>query len=125
MPRRVGLGGWLDALPDGLSTLLVGGAAAVSAGQRRRLLLARALISTVPTVLLDEPTEHLDARDGSRLMSELLTHIDAKPANQARAAEAIFDQTRIAIARASDGAQVPSVSSTLLEEISFNAGPGN
>jgi ATP-binding cassette subfamily C protein CydC len=70
---RVGLGGWLDALPDGLSTVLVGGAAAVSAGQRRRLLLARALISTVPTVLLDEPTEHLDAEDGNRFLTELLT----------------------------------------------------
>ena len=71
--RRVGLGDWLDALPNGLSTVLVGGAAAVSAGQRRRLLLARALISTVPTLLLDEPTEHLDAADGSQLLSELLT----------------------------------------------------
>ena len=60
-------------LPNGLSTVLVGGAAAVSAGQRRRLLLARALISTVPTLLLDEPTEHLDAADGSQLLSELLT----------------------------------------------------
>ena len=71
--RRVGLGDWLDALPNGLSTVLVGGAAAVSAGQRRRLLLARALISTVPTLLLDEPTEHLDAADRSQLLSELLT----------------------------------------------------
>jgi ATP-binding cassette, subfamily C, bacterial CydC len=71
--RRVGLGDWLDALPNGLATVLVGGAAAVSAGQRRRLLLARALISTVPTVLLDEPTEHLDTADGSQLLSELLT----------------------------------------------------
>jgi ATP-binding cassette subfamily C protein CydC len=71
--RRVGLEDWLDALPGGLSTVLVGGAVAVSAGQRRRLLLARALISTVPTVLLDEPTEHLDAADSDRLLSELLT----------------------------------------------------
>jgi ATP-binding cassette, subfamily C, bacterial CydC len=71
--QRVGLGDWLDELPNGLSTVLVGGAAAVSAGQRRRLLLARALISTVPTVLLDEPTEHLDATDGGRLLNELLT----------------------------------------------------
>jgi ATP-binding cassette, subfamily C, bacterial CydC len=71
--RRVGLGDWLCALPDGLSTVLAGGAAAVSAGQRRRLLLARALISTVPTVLLDEPTEHLDAADGSQLLGQLLT----------------------------------------------------
>jgi ATP-binding cassette subfamily C protein CydC len=71
--RRVGLGGWLATLPDGLSTVLVGGAAAVSAGQRRRLLLARALISTAPTVLLDEPTEHLDATDGEQILTELLT----------------------------------------------------
>ena len=71
--QRVGLGGWLASLPDGLSTILVGGNAAVSAGQRRRLLLARALISTAPTVLLDEPTEHLDAADGSRFLIELLT----------------------------------------------------
>jgi ATP-binding cassette subfamily C protein CydC len=27
----------------------------------------------VPTVLLDEPTEHLDAADGRRIMTELLT----------------------------------------------------
>jgi ATP-binding cassette subfamily C protein CydC len=71
--RQVGLSTWLDGLPDGLSTVLVGGAAAVSAGQRRRLLLARALISSAPTVLLDEPTEHLDADDGQQIMTELLT----------------------------------------------------
>jgi ATP-binding cassette subfamily C protein CydC len=71
--RRVGLGAWLATLPDELSTVLVGGAAAVSAGQRRRLLLARALISTAPTVLLDEPTEHLDAGDGEQILTELLT----------------------------------------------------
>jgi ATP-binding cassette, subfamily C, bacterial CydC len=71
--QRVGLGGWLEALPDGLSTVLVGGAAAVSAGQRRRLLLARALLSTAPTVLLDEPTEHLDVSDGQQILAELLT----------------------------------------------------
>jgi ATP-binding cassette subfamily C protein CydC len=70
---RVGLGGWLDSLPEGMSTVMVGGAAAVSAGQRRRLLLARALISTVPTVLLDEPTEHLDADAGQQILAELLT----------------------------------------------------
>ena len=42
---RVGLGPWVTGLPDGLATVLIGGAAAVSAGQRRRLLLARALLS--------------------------------------------------------------------------------
>ena len=69
----VGLGDWLAGLPDGLTTMLRGGAAAVSAGQRRRLLLARALISDFPILLLDEPTEHLDAADSDRLLVELLT----------------------------------------------------
>lgn len=70
--RGVGLGDWLAALPDGLSTVLSGGAAAVSAGQRRRLLLARALLCPAPVILLDEPTEHLDVADAHRLLSELL-----------------------------------------------------
>ena len=33
--------------------------------------------------------------------------------------ESVFNKTRIAISRASDGAQVPTVSSTLLEEVAF------
>ncbi len=70
--RRVGLDDWLDTLPDGLATVLSGGAAAVSAGQRRRLLLARVLLCPAPIVLLDEPTEHLDAADGHRLLADLL-----------------------------------------------------
>ncbi|MEO3760600.1 ATP-binding cassette domain-containing protein [Mycobacterium sp. B14F4] len=79
---RVGLGAWLDSLPDGLSTVLVGGATSVSAGQRRRLLLARALLTTVPIVLLDEPTEHLDAADGRRVLSELLSPGSLFPAQR-------------------------------------------
>ena len=57
----------------------------------------------------------------SVLVTELLNHINTR-ADQARAAEAIFNQTRVAISRATDGAQVPSVSSSLLEDVSFNAG---
>lgn len=68
----VGLGPWLAALPDGLSTVLTGGAQALSAGQRRRLLLARAVISPARIVLLDEPTEHLDATDAERVLGDLL-----------------------------------------------------
>ena len=79
---RVGLEPWLDGLPQGLSTVLPGGAAAVSAGQRRRLLLARALVSTFPIVLLDEPTEHLDAADGARILVDLLTPDGLFPADR-------------------------------------------
>jgi len=80
---RVGLQPWLDGLPKGLSTVLQGGAAAVSAGQRRRLLLARALVSSFPIVLLDEPTEHLDASDGVRILTDLLTPGALFPADRA------------------------------------------
>jgi ATP-binding cassette subfamily C protein CydC len=68
----VGLGDWLAGLPEGLSTVLTGGAHAVSAGQRRRLLLARVVISPARIVLLDEPTEHLDTFDAERILTDLL-----------------------------------------------------
>jgi Caspase domain len=54
----------------------------------------------------------------SVLMAELLTNIVAQP-NGPAGAEAIFNKTRVAISRASDGEQVPSVSSSLLEDVSF------
>ncbi|WP_433681235.1 ATP-binding cassette domain-containing protein [Nocardia sp. CA-119907] len=68
----VGLGDWVASLSDGVHTDLVGGAAAVSGGQRRRILLARALISPARVLLLDEPTEHLEAAAGARLLCDLL-----------------------------------------------------
>ncbi|GAB3129566.1 thiol reductant ABC exporter subunit CydC [Tsukamurella serpentis] len=70
--RRVGLGPWLDELPSGVHTDLDRGADSLSGGQRRRLLLARALLSEVTVVLLDEPTEHLDRDDAARLLEQIL-----------------------------------------------------
>ncbi|MEU1993108.1 thiol reductant ABC exporter subunit CydC [Nocardia gamkensis] len=70
--RTVGLGDWLDGLPEGVHTGLAGGAAAVSGGQRRRILLARALVSPARVLLLDEPTEHLEAEPGAQLLRDLL-----------------------------------------------------
>jgi len=57
----VGLAPWLASQPAGLETILGAGALTVSGGERRRLLLARALLSTTPLHLIDEPAEHLDA----------------------------------------------------------------
>ena len=48
----------------------------------------------------------------SVLVAELLRHLDAKGG-----AESAFNKTRVAISRASEGEQVPSVSSSLLEDI--------
>lgn len=71
--EAVGLGAWLAGLSEGLSTVLTGGAQALSGGQRRRLLLARAVLSPARMVLLDEPTEHLDAADAERVLCDLLS----------------------------------------------------
>ena len=66
----LGLRSWVDRLPQGLDTVLADGADSLSGGQRRRLILARALASTAPVLLLDEPTEHLD--DAAEAIVELL-----------------------------------------------------
>lgn len=68
----VGLGPWLAGLPDGLDTLVGPDARTVSGGERRRLLLARALLAPAPLVLVDEPAEHLDAATADRLVGTLL-----------------------------------------------------
>ena len=70
--RRAGLGDWLDALPDGVETLLGPDALNVSGGERRRLLLARALVSPAEVLLVDEPAEHLDAETADALVRDLL-----------------------------------------------------
>ena len=41
---------------------------------------------------------------------------------KAAGAETVFNKTRVAISRASDGEQVPSVSSSLSEDVRFGAG---
>lgn len=69
----MGLSEWTQGLPEGMFTVLIGGADALSAGQRRRLLLARALIASSPIILLDEPTENLDAEYSDTRLQALLT----------------------------------------------------
>ena len=70
--RQAGLGDWLEALPDGVSTIIGTNATTLSGGERRRLLLARALAAPAPLMLLDEPGEHLDPATADRLVTDLL-----------------------------------------------------
>lgn len=67
----VGLWDWVKGLPHGLSTILPLGAESLSGGQRRRLLLARMLLTPAPILALDEPFEHMDAAGSAELESLL------------------------------------------------------
>ena len=67
--------------------------------------------ATPGKVVEDKNGEH------SVLVAELLKNLPTK----GLAADAIFNKTRVAISRASEGEQVPSVSSSLLEDIRFAA----
>ena len=59
----------------------------------------------------------------SVLMAELLGNLNAretdKETDKPAGVETVFNKTRAAISRASDGEQVPSVSSSLLEDVRF------
>lgn len=68
----VGLGPWISGLPAGIDTMLGSGGNSISGGERRRLLLARVLVTPAPIHLIDEPGEHLD-RAGREALRAVLT----------------------------------------------------
>jgi ABC-type transport system involved in cytochrome bd biosynthesis fused ATPase/permease subunit len=68
----VGLVAWYRSLPDGLRTVLGAGGRDLSAGERQRLGMARALLSGAELLLLDEPTAHLDPWSSAHVLGELL-----------------------------------------------------
>ena len=61
----------VEALPDRLYQWLGGDGTRLSGGQRRRIALARALLADRPWLVLDEPSEGLDAAIEARLVSHL------------------------------------------------------
>lgn len=72
--RLVGLEGFVASLPQSLATPLGDDGFGLSAGQRARVALARATLSTAPVLLVDEPTAHLDTASAD-LVHDLLVEL--------------------------------------------------
>ena len=64
---------WVDALPDGLDTIIGEGGRPVSVGQARRIALARALLRRSRVLLLDEPTAGVDPESEAAILAVLRT----------------------------------------------------
>ena len=67
----------VSQLPGGLNALVRESHVALSVGQRQRLLLARAMYSNKPIMVLDEPTASLDSATAFHVMQALTDHCRA------------------------------------------------
>ena len=70
--RTAQLEDWIASLPEGYDTVLQNNASTLSAGQRQRLMIARALVADHPIWLMDEVTASLDAQTAQELEKTLL-----------------------------------------------------
>jgi len=65
------LGPWLQALPQGMDTVLGHNAMQLSGGQRQRLAIARAIYKNAPVLILDEATSALDTESEQAVQQAL------------------------------------------------------
>ncbi|EZP49367.1 ABC transporter family protein [Sphingomonas sp. RIT328] len=70
------LTGVVRRLPDGLDTWIGEDGERLSGGERRRLSLARAYLAPTPWLILDEPTEALDALAEQAVVGRLAARLD-------------------------------------------------
>ncbi|HWB70287.1 MAG TPA: ABC transporter ATP-binding protein, partial [Solirubrobacterales bacterium] len=71
--EAVGLGPWLDSLPQGLDTEVGEAGANVSGGQRQRIAAARMFLAHARFLIFDEPTAHLDPEGAADLQRRIAT----------------------------------------------------
>jgi ABC-type multidrug transport system fused ATPase/permease subunit len=94
--EAVGLGPWLDSLPDGLDTEVGEAGARVSGGQRGRIAAARLFLARPAVIVFDEPTAHLDPAGAADLQRRIACLAAAGPGvlviSHERAALDAFDE---------------------------------
>lgn len=72
--EMAGLRAFVDQSAEGLQTQITNGGSSLSLGIRRRLALARALVTDGQVLIIDEPTEALDP-EGIQVMFNVLNHM--------------------------------------------------
>jgi ABC-type transport system involved in cytochrome bd biosynthesis fused ATPase/permease subunit len=70
--HAVQLDEWVATLPAGLDTSVGDDGVALSGGERRRLAIARALVTRRPLLVLDEPTSGLQAELADAVLGGVL-----------------------------------------------------
>ncbi|GAA2272526.1 ABC transporter ATP-binding protein [Actinomadura luteofluorescens] len=102
--RTVGADGWVDALPDGLDTLVGEGGQRLDAAQATQIALARLVLNRSPVVVLDESTAEAGSQGAAELERAVLaacrnrtTLLVAHRLTQARTADriAVLDGGRV------------------------------
>ena len=69
--RQAGADEFVRELPHGYDTTVGEGGRGLSAGQTRRIALARALVRDAPLLILDEPTADLDAESAAVIVAAI------------------------------------------------------
>ncbi|MDP2775831.1 MAG: ABC transporter ATP-binding protein [Nocardioides sp.] len=69
---------WVDALPDGLATVVGSGGRAVTAAQAQQIALARLVLADPHTLVLDEATSLIDPRAARHLERSLAAVLEGR-----------------------------------------------
>ncbi|GLW07453.1 ABC transporter [Microtetraspora sp. NBRC 13810] len=83
----------IDALPDGLDSVVAESGREFSGGQRQRLRLARALLANAEVLILVEPTSAVDAHSEARIADRLAKARSGRTTVVCTTSPLVLDQT--------------------------------